>query len=193
LKIAEKIAEKKNQKINFDLEKTLLNEKVAKTPKSDPFLVKSAKKICLGALLTQKRRFSTFSAISRVRAPFHGPTLTISKNPSGSKLVLKLCQRLYGKSQKVSCHSQDSLWSYSRLKCWWAIIAPPMRNRVNINRKVQANLVGGSSFKGRLLGFLKLEFWFIYLDGKVQVPWRSNPVLFKKILETFLIGHDCGK
>ena len=93
--------------------------------KSDPFLVKSAKKICLGALLTQKRRFSTFSAISRVTVPFHGPTLTLSKKPSGSKLVLKLCQWLYGKSQKVSCHSQDSLWSYSRLKCWWAIIAPP--------------------------------------------------------------------
>ena len=81
---AEKNLEKKNKKSNFDLEKTLLNEKVAKTPKNDPFLVKSAKKICLGALLTQKRRFSTFSAISRVTAPFHGPTLTLSKNPSGS-------------------------------------------------------------------------------------------------------------
>ena len=112
LKISEKNLEKKNQKINFDLEKTLLNEKVAKTPKNDPFLVKSAKKICLGSLLTQKRRFSTFSAISRVTAPFHGPTLTLSKNPSGSKF-----RGIYS-SKRLICFPNAS----GRLNCFPKIL-----------------------------------------------------------------------
>ena len=53
---------KKNQKINFDLEKSLLNEKVAKTPKSDPFLVKSAKKNMFGGTFDPKTPiFNVFS------------------------------------------------------------------------------------------------------------------------------------
>ena len=102
-----KILEKKNhiffQILNFDLQKSLLNEKVAKTWKNNSFLVKFEIKIILGPFWPKNADFRSCAG--------DGPTSWVpfvKKNIfNESENELTYSQRVYEKSQQVSLH-----WRY---------------------------------------------------------------------------------